>query len=186
MKPQTLLVDFDPARMFRMQEAKSEFYQGHDAKGNNDLKRRIEEDLEISPVIYVEQDKLVRVEANSVIKAVREYSKSRSVLDEANLIPSDNSLLDDKHIRAVIGALDALNNKKGLEFNPFEGDGTALEGLNKLLKTLKEKNKNKSSNKDDNKLSEEEILKRKLKTFYASILMFAFLCKHSLNPVLPS
>ena len=175
MKPQTLLVDFDPARMFRMQEAKSEFYQGDDAKGNNDLKRRIEEDLEISPIIYVEQDKLVRVEANSVIKAVREYSKSRSVLDEANLIPSDNSLLDDKHIRAVIGALDALNNKKGLEFNPFEGDGTALEGLNKLLKTLKEKNKNKSSNKDDDKLSEEEILKRKLKTFYASILMFAFL-----------
>ena len=28
MKPQTLLVDFDPARMFRMQEARSEFYHG--------------------------------------------------------------------------------------------------------------------------------------------------------------
>ena len=175
MKPQTLLVDFDPARMFRMQETKSEFYQGDNANGNNDLKNRIEEDLEISPIIHIEEGKLVRVEANSIIKAVREYSKSRSVLDEANLIPSDNSLLDDKHIRAVIGALEALNSRKGLEFNPFEGDGTALEGLQKLLNSLKEKGKNKKNANANDKLPEEELLKRKLKTFYASILMFAFL-----------
>ena len=175
MKPQTLLVDFDPARMFRMQEAKSEFYQGDNANGNNDLKKRIEEDLEISPIIYIQEDKLVRVEANSVIKAVREYSQSRSVLDEANLIPSDNALLYDKTIREVIGALDELNSKKGLDFNPFEGDGTALEGLQDLLKNLKEKSKNKKSKSDNDNLSEDEILRRKLKTFYASILMFAFL-----------
>ena len=175
MKPQTLLVDFDPARMFRMQEAKSEFYQGENANGNNDLKRRIEEDLEISPIIYIQEDKLVRVEANSVIKAVREYSQSRSVLDEAILIPSDNALLYDKTIREVIGALDELNNKKGLDFNPFEGDGTALEGLRTLLKALKDKNKSKKTKSVDDKLSEDEILRRKLKTFYASILMFAFL-----------
>lgn len=175
MKPQTLLVDFDPARMFRMQEAKSEFYQGNHANGNNNLERRIEDDLDISPIIQINEDKLVRVEASSVIKAVREYSKSRSVLDEANQIPSDNSLLYDKNIRAVIDALDAINSKKGLELNPFEGEGTALEGLNKLLKSLKEKNKNKKINKESDKLSEEELLKRKLKSFYASILMFAFL-----------
>lgn len=174
MKPQTLLVDFDPARMFRMQEAKSEFYQGDNANGNNDLKRRIEEDLEISPIIYIQEDKLVRVEASSVIKAVREYSQSRSVLDEANLIPSDNALLYDKTIREVIDALDELNNKKGLDFNPFEGDGTALEGLKTLLKTLKN-NKSKKTKSVDDELSEDEILRRKLKTFYASILMFAFL-----------
>ena len=175
MKPHTLLVDFDPARMFRMQETKSEFYQGDNANGNNDLKKRLEEDLEISPIIYIQEDKLVRVEANSVIKAVREYSQSRSVLDEANLIPSDNALLYDKTIREVIGALDELNSKKGLDFNPFEGDGTALEGLQALLKTLKGKSRNKTSKSDDSNLSEDEILRRKLKTFYASILMFAFL-----------
>ncbi len=182
MKPQTLLVDFDPARMFRMQEAKSEFYQGDNANGNNDLKKRIQEDLEISPIIYIEKDKLVRVEANSVIKAVREYSKSRSVLDEANLIPSDNSLLEDKHIREVIGALDAINNKKGLDINPFDGEGNALDGLDGLLETLKKrKNSNKTSKNEDEKLSEEEILRWKLKTFYASILMFAFLSESNIK-----
>ncbi len=175
MKPQTLLVDFDPARMFRMQEAKSEFYQGNDANGNNNLKQRIEDELEISPIIHVDEEKLVRVEASSVINAVREYSKSRSVLDEANQVPSDNSLLYDKNIRAVIGLLEMINSKKGLELNPFEGDGTALAGLKDLLKSIKGKSKNSNSKNKNDKLSEEEILRRKLKSFYASILMFSFL-----------
>lgn len=177
MKPQTLLVDFDPARMFRMQEARSEYYMGDDGNGNNSLKQRIQDDLEISPIIQISEDHLTRVEASSVIKAVREYSKSRSVLDEASMIPSDDVLLDDINIRTVIGALEALNNKKGLEFNPFEGEGdsTALGSLKKLLESIKEKNSNGSNKKTDERESEDELLRKKLKTFYASLLMFAFL-----------
>lgn len=174
MKPQTLLVDFDPARMFRMQEMKSEFYQGEDANGNDGLKSRIEKDLEISPIIYIDEGKLARVNASSIIKAVREYSKSRSVLDEAALIPADNSLLEDKNIRMVIGALDAIDSKKGLELNPFEGEGTPLEGLEELQKKIKT-SKGNCTGKTEGKVSEEEMLRRKLKTLYASILMFAFL-----------
>lgn len=175
MKPQTLLVDFDPARMFRMQEARSEFYHGEDANGNDGLKKRIEQDLEISPIIYINECELSKVKASSIIKAVKEYSKSRSVLDEAALIPADNSLLEDSSIRAVVGALDYMGNGKGLELNPFEGDGTAIEDLDKLLKGIKKKNKGDKAGGKDSKLSEEEILRRKLKTLYASILMFAFL-----------
>lgn len=174
MKPQTLLVDFDPARMFRMQEIKSEFYQGEDANGNDGLKKRIEEDLEISPIIYIDEGKLARVSASSIIKAVREYSKTRSVLDEADMIPADNSLLEDKSIRMVVGALDAIDSKKGIEFNPFEGEGTAIEDLDELQKKIKS-GKRSSTGKVEDKSSEEEILRRKLKTLYAGILMFAFL-----------
>ena len=178
MKPQTLLVDFDPSRMFRMQEARSEYYLGENGNGNNELKKRIQEDLEISPIIQIDEDQLVRVEAKSVIDAVREYSKTRSVLDEASLIPSDDVLLSDQNIRTVIGALEALDNKKGLEFNPFEGEGesTALGSLKKLLKLIKEKqSKGSTSESKNDKDSEEELLRKKLKTFFASILMFAFL-----------
>lgn len=64
-KPQTLLVDFDPARMFRMQEARSEYYQGDDGNGNNSLKERIKDDLEISPIIQISENQLTRVEATS-------------------------------------------------------------------------------------------------------------------------
>ncbi len=175
MKPQTLLVDFDPARMFRMQEARSEFHDGEDANGNDGLKRRIEEDLEISPIIHIDEGELSRVNASSIIKAVREYSKTRSVLDEASLIPADNSLLEDRSIRAVVGALDDMGSGKGLELNAFEGDGTAIEGLDKLLGKIRHDDKGDKAGGKDRKLSEEEILRRKLKTLYAGILMFAFL-----------
>ena len=51
-KPQTLLEDFDPARLFRMQEAKSKIYNFNtDTSGNSKLRERIAEELRISPVV---------------------------------------------------------------------------------------------------------------------------------------
>lgn len=42
MKPQTLLVDFDPNRMFRLQELKSQFYNVNtEVQGNAGLRERI-------------------------------------------------------------------------------------------------------------------------------------------------
>ena len=183
MKPQTLLVDFDPSRMFRMQETKSQFYNGDNANGNNDLKRRIQDDLEISPIIYVSEDKLTRVEANSIVRAVREYSKTRSVLDEASLIPSDKLLLEDKNIIKLINSLDSIDSKKGLEINPFEGEGRSLDGLDELMNSLHNKKRKDNTNNITNnkKESEEEILRKKLKTFYAGILTFAFLSESNIK-----
>ena len=46
MKPQTLLVDFDPNRMFRMQEQKSQIYNVNtEANGNTLLEARIKREL---------------------------------------------------------------------------------------------------------------------------------------------
>lgn len=181
MKPQTLLVDFDPARMFRIEELKSGYYNGDDANGNNDRKRRIKENLEISRIIRIANDELVEVQVEDVIEAVRDYSKSRSVIDEASIIPSDDALLDDKNIRLVIGALSTFNDKKGLEFNPFTSKNTSDVDLKELLKSLKEKQNSKNTNKDKSDESEEEQLRKKLKTFYASILMFAFLSESKIQ-----
>ena len=96
MKPQTLLVDFDPNRMFRLQELKSQFYNVNTEKnGNLKLEQRIREELEISPIITLNNNKIVEVTPANILDAVREYSKSRSVLDEAIDIPFDTTLLDD-------------------------------------------------------------------------------------------
>ena len=60
MKPQTLLVDFDPDRMFRMQEQKSQFYNVNtDATGNTKLRERIERELRISPIVALNNKKIV-------------------------------------------------------------------------------------------------------------------------------
>jgi len=118
---------------------------------------------------------------NSVIDAVREYSKSRSVIDEASLIPSDDALLDDKTIRDVIGNLSEFNNKKGLELNPFNGENPIDVDLKEFLKKLRDKKTSNATKNDNAKEPEEEQLRKKLKTFYASILIFAFLSESRLH-----
>lgn len=122
MKPQTLLVDFDPNRMFRLQELKSQFYNVNTEKnGNLKLEQRIREELEISPIITLNNNKIVEVTPANILDAVREYSKSRSVLDEAIDIPFDTTLLDDPILREEIEQMTEIDANKGLEFKPVEG-----------------------------------------------------------------
>lgn len=57
MKPQTLLVDFDPHRMFVMQEQKSQIYNANvESSGNEHLGERIKEELRISPIITLNKN----------------------------------------------------------------------------------------------------------------------------------
>lgn len=96
MKPQTLLVDFDPHRLFRMQEQKSQIYNANvEDNGNDKLEERIKRELEISPVVVLNHNKIQQVTPEDILKAVSEYSSSRSVADEASVIPVDFSLLND-------------------------------------------------------------------------------------------
>jgi len=54
MKPQTLLVDFNPDRMFLIQEQKSQIYNVNtDLAGNSQLEERIKKELEVSPIIKI-------------------------------------------------------------------------------------------------------------------------------------
>ena len=54
MKPQTLLVDFDPDRLFRLQEQRSQIYNANtEQRGNEELRIRIERELSYSPIVTV-------------------------------------------------------------------------------------------------------------------------------------
>ncbi|MCM1224917.1 MAG: DEAD/DEAH box helicase family protein, partial [Lachnospiraceae bacterium] len=58
LKPQTILVDFEPERVFRLQEFKSQIYNVNtDNNGNSRLRDRIEKELEISPIIVLDHNK---------------------------------------------------------------------------------------------------------------------------------
>ena len=84
MKPQTLLVDFDPNRMFVLQELKSQFYNVNTAvQGNSQLKERIAKELEVSPIIILNKNKLQQATPTNITDAVREYSRTRSIMDDA-------------------------------------------------------------------------------------------------------
>jgi hypothetical protein len=128
MKPQTLLVDFNPNRMFQMQEHKSQIYNVNVEKnGNSKLEERIRKELEISPIVVLKKNKIVQIEPSEILDAVREYSSNRSVLDEATSIAVDFSLLDIEAIKAEIQKQGIIGSRQGIEIKGAKGDGEDIE-----------------------------------------------------------
>lgn len=186
LKPQTLLVDLDLDRLFRMQEQKSLIYNVNtDENGNAKLKERIDEELRISPIITMNLGRIHRVEAANILDAVSEYSSQRSIADEARDIPIDLDVLSNDDIRRVIEAQNEIGSKAGLTLEPVEGDENEVETANvddpgddpnhdddhKPGDEDSGNDSGDSSNKDDPTKS----LAKKLQTYYQRILFFAML-----------
>lgn len=128
MKPQTLLVDFLPGRMFRMQEQKSQIYNVNmDEAGNSRLEDRIREELRVSPIIVMNSDKMEQVRASDILHAVSEYSKTRGVAEETAEIPVDLTLMDIAAIRSAIEQENELGSKAGFAAKAHEGEGQGSE-----------------------------------------------------------
>jgi hypothetical protein len=174
MKPQTLLVDFNPNRMFQMQEQKAQIYNVNvESNGNTKLEERIKRELQISPIIRINNNKMVEVEPTDILDAVRQYSSERSVLDEATSISIDFSLLDIEEIRSVIEKQGGLKSRQGLEIKPSEGEGDDIDtgDVSDNGDKSDEKDKDSKSSKEDEKID----YKEKFAMYYARILFFSFL-----------
>lgn len=186
MKPQTLLVDFDPNRMFVLQELKSQFYNVNtDIQGNSQLKERIAKELEISPIIVLNKTKLQQATPTNITDAVREYSRTRSILDDATEIPADNYLLQNDTVAAILRTIEPIDAKNGLQIKPNEGDGEDIEAPDEEETDASEDSEqsdNKSANTEQPKETiENDNLHKRLAAFYARILFFAFLTESSVK-----
>lgn len=192
MKPQTLLVDFDPNRMFVMQEQKSKIYNVNtEERGNKELEERIRKELRISPIIIINKGKLEEVQPTDVMDAVRKYSASRTVMDEAREIPTDFALLQDPQIQLLIEGLEPINAQKGINIKPVEGEGTEYSSDN---------NEDNDDNGEwatppnnrvpvDKPSIEKDDADKRLATYFAQILFFALLTDdevHSLKDIVHS
>lgn len=183
MKPQTLLVDFDPDRMFRLQELKSQFYNVNtEVQGNAGLRERIVKELAISPIIVLNKHQLKEATPTNITDAVREYSRNRSVLDEASEIPTDSILLEDAEMRHVLQGITPIDAKNGLQIKPTEGDGDDLDTPD--TPDTPEGAENSEAEPADqpdqqpdrpNPAEEDDKLDKRLAAYYARILFFAFL-----------
>lgn len=173
MKPQTLLVDFNPSRMFQMQEHKSQIYNANiESNGNAQLEERIRKELVVSPIIVLNKNKIVEIQSTDIIDAVRKYSSSRSIIDEATSIGIDLSLLNIDEIKAEIEKQNEINSRQGLEIKSAEGEGDEIDTGDNLEKS--------NTNESDKKigLSEGDVdsdYKKKFAMYYAKILFFALL-----------
>jgi len=182
MKPQTLLVDFSPDRMFRMQELKSQIYNVNiDEAGNTKLKERIREELSISPIITINKDKIQEVNETDIMNAVNNYSKSRGIAEETNDIPVDLNLMEISEIRDRIIKENELGSKLGFEIKANEGEGEDIEIPDSANEPNKDQQKTESENLDekDNQLNPE----KQFRMYYARILYFAFLTKDKVESI---
>lgn len=184
MKPQTLLVDFDPNRMFQMQEEKAKIFNVNIEKsGNTKLKQRIEKELSISPIILLNTDKISEVNEADIMKKISEYSNNKGVADEVQSISVDLALMKNAELMAEISKQPELGSKEGLSFNASAGndDGDDLDtdsevspnGENPNL-IVPEQQEAQNTNKDN---AEQRFIKQ-MQTYYARILFFAFLTKN--------
>ena len=188
MKPQTLLVDFLPDRMFRMQEQKSQIYNVNvDEAGNSRLEDRIREELRVSPIIVINSDKMEQVQAADILHAVSEYSKTRGVAEETAEIPVDLSLMDIAAIRAVIEKENELGSKAGFSTKAHkgEGDGSNLDTQEGGTEgdTGDDRGAEQNGGQEDcaqNGTEQDDHKKdpvKQFRSYYARILFFAFLTR---------
>ena len=173
MKPQTLLVDFDPNRMFRMQEQKSKIYNVNtEERGNEELEARIRRELEVSPIIVVNKDHLVQVTATNIMDAVREYSATRTVMEEASAIPVDMDIVQDSRLWDYIKDINPIDASKGIAVKPVEGEG---EDYNQPIDDDTAGGTSGGSDSTPSKPKDEEQRDKRLSTLFALILFYALL-----------
>jgi hypothetical protein len=175
MKPQTLLVDFDPNRMFQLQELKSLFYNTNaEERGNDALRNCIEKELLISPIITINHKRMCEITPQNIIDAVRNYKSDKSILDEAIDIPFDSVLLEIDDLREMISSLKPLKDRKGIELEPQIGDGTDLDVPSHTTEGGTETGQN-TINQTNEHPQETEDLQKKLAAYYMRVLFYAFL-----------
>ena len=176
MKPQTLLVDFDIDRLFQLQAMKSQIYNSNtDVNGNAKLEERMRRELEISPVIVLNKNKLQEVTPNDIMEAISEYSKTRSVADEAKDVPVDMRLMNDPVIKAEIDRQGAISSKEGLSVKPTKGEGGDVDpGEEPGDDTPTEEEESGKKNKKE-KDNPEDLFRKRFATYYSRILFYTFL-----------
>ncbi len=178
MKPQTLLVDFDPNRMFYLQEQRAHIYDiNTDANGNRHLMERIEKELKISPVIWLNKDKLQKVTPNDILNFIRKYSSERSILDEAKDVPVDLSLLDIDELREEIMRQQPIGTRGGLKLKPTKEDGEDDIDIDDTGVTPVDDD-NVTNSKTDNEKKDDDSLGKRIVTLYSRYLFFSFLTKN--------
>lgn len=180
LKPQTIVVDFDPERVFRLQERKSQIYNVNtERNGNSRLKERIERELKISPIIIVDHKKLREVTAGNILDAVRNYAATRSVIDEAHELPIDGSLLINPIIQEALSHLNPIDSKSGLIQSAHKPKDEADEDSIDISVSTPDATQHNSEGPTDSSSADTETTKSDLvnrfAAYYALILFFAFL-----------
>lgn len=176
-KPETLLVDFSPARLFRLEEmrARIESYVASQGRtvGNEAVAVSIKVNLERSPVIVFDSHSLKRIDERDVMKEVSKYDNNRGIDDEVKDIIVDESFFKNKAILNLLKNEVAIDSKKGLSLLANNGEED-LGGV----RNDSERAEGSETDEEKKQPSEKDIIK-KIQNYYRRILIYAFISDRS-------
>lgn len=182
MKPTTLLVDFDPKRVFLLQEQRCLINNiVDDLRGNTKLQESIRRNLQISPIITLDHNKLQEVTAKDVMEEIQCNYIKRSVIDETSDLSFDSSLLSDSDFSNTISSMSPIGIKKSQRFDPYDresGNGKGQETeptLHDDNSDQEESGSETSTSKSNTAKDTSKIIEKKYLTYFSHILFFAFL-----------
>lgn len=179
MNPQTILVDFDPVRMYTLQHKKSLIANiNKSERGNEVLGAKLKREFEIAPIIFMNHSKLGMVEAQDIVDTIRNYNANKSMMDETFDIEIDQRIFEDEAIRSIIEKQPEVT-AKGIKFDVSaygsEDDGDDIDTPES--QTAGDSG-TKNPEKKDNAQSQEDdakALASKLQGYYFKLLLFAFI-----------
>ena len=181
MKPQTILVDFDPMRMFEIQGLSARVVN-EVQKENITLGKSIEEELEFFPIITYNAKNLVKVEPQNLVEIITKYNSEKSIIDEASKVKLDKSLLEDDEIKEFIKAQSKadLSNKLTTDAHTgpeggFDAAGAGGQETNGDGNTSTGTSNNENDNKQD------KDLEKKYRMCIACLSFYAFLSNSNIE-----
>ena len=188
MKPQTILVDFDPVRMYTLQHKKSLIANiNKSERGNEVLETKLKRELEISPIIFMNHSKLGRVEAQDIVDTIRNYNANKSMMDETFDIEIDQRIFEDDSIRSIIEKQPEVT-AKGIKFNVSaygtEDDGDDIDTPEAQTAGNSEPQKIEKDGNDKREEDDGKTLASKLQGYYFKLLLFAFISEKNEKSVL--
>lgn len=180
MKPQTLLIDFSPNRMFKLESEKSLVVNTISKKsGNEQLEIQLQRNIQISPIICLNKNKLVQVTPIDIMKKLREYSAEKSIIDEVLELPIDENLYSFSEFFDEIIKQGELGGKSGFTNKAYEGEEKDFEEPSqqnqefppKKQEEIYQGKKEKLNNADE---FEKPSIKQ-MQMYYSRILFYSFL-----------
>ncbi|EGO5824151.1 Eco57I restriction-modification methylase domain-containing protein [Enterococcus faecalis] len=185
LKPQTLLIDFSPNRMMSIEQYKAFVFSASEGTaGNDNIGKSLERQINFSPIITLNAERLTQVKPADVLKYVAAYSSEKGIIEEANEIHVDLSILNNSVIKAAVEQENELGSKSGLKFNQHENgeEETGESGINSEdgdTEDEDDSNSDSRSTPSGDESSEEEKLAKKVQNYYLRILFYAFLSEET-------
>lgn len=176
-KPQTLLVDFHPARMLFMQASNIDKLSIIN-KGNKavDYASTAQESLTISPIICLNKDRLQKIDAQTIVNKIIEYSREKSVMDETGDMSISQALLSDNNVKIMLNHHPELNIKTGIKHNPNEDAPTTdLTGLDTIEDTRHKTPQTTTQNTTNPTNNDINSLRKRLNACIAKMLFYVYL-----------